>query len=148
MTGIVYAAVTLGVSLAAWVFGRHLGRGAGRAWLWVYAAGLLLAMAIGLGRRFPWLEFHPPFQWLMAGRTEYALIGPITGLILGATAPRLPRLRDRRGVLALAAAVILDRLANGRGLSGVTAAGARAPNPLEENAGYAETGSGWTHGAR
>ncbi|HOX03131.1 MAG TPA: cysteine peptidase family C39 domain-containing protein [Candidatus Paceibacterota bacterium] len=107
MTGIVHAAVTLGGALAAWVFGRRLGSRSGCAWLWVYAAGLLLALSIGLGRRFPWLEFHPPVSWMMAGRTEYALIGPITALLLGVTVPRLPRVRDRRAVTGLAIAVIL-----------------------------------------
>lgn len=64
-------------------------------WLIGYVVPLLLMICIALARWFPWLEPHPPFQWIMAGRIEFAMLAVICTLLLTTPLPRLPRRRDR-----------------------------------------------------
>ncbi|NLZ05389.1 MAG: hypothetical protein GXY19_09475 [Phycisphaerae bacterium] len=64
-------------------------------WLLGYVAPLLLMIAISLSRWWPRLEQHPPFEWVMAGRVEFALLAVICTLLLTTPLSRLSRRRDR-----------------------------------------------------
>lgn len=74
-------------------------------WLAGYFVPLLFIVVVGLTRRIPELESTPPFAWLMAGRTEFALLAPVCTLLLTTPLSRLPSRRQRIliGILMVAA---------------------------------------------
>lgn len=63
-----------------------------------YALPAVLLAGITLGRYWSELEFVPPLSWLLAGRTEFALGGFLTAMILTTPMRRLPKPRDRRSL--------------------------------------------------
>lgn len=75
-------------------------------WASGYVIGLLLVCAIGAARRFASLEFLPPFAWLLAGRTEFALGGFVAALLLTTPLSRLPRRRERLALVMLLAVFV------------------------------------------
>jgi len=64
-------------------------------WLVGYFVPLLFIVMVGVARRVPELELAPPFAWLMAGRTEFALLAPVCTLLLTTPLSRLPHRRQR-----------------------------------------------------
>ncbi len=84
----------VGLAVAGVVAGRWCSA-RGRSWgLTGYAVSLLVLVVIGLARWFPRLESWPPFAWVMAGRLEFALLGPVFALLLTILSSRLPRKRE------------------------------------------------------
>ena len=76
-------------------------------WLLVwFVPAIVLAMII-LARRVPKLELVAPFSWLMAGRREFAILGPIAALLLTTPAPRLNPARKRILVLTFMGLYVL-----------------------------------------
>lgn len=51
-------------------------------WVVGYFVPLLFIAAVALARRIPELEPAPSFSWVMAGRTEFALIALVFTLML------------------------------------------------------------------
>ncbi len=89
---------TLGVvvlALAGAAAGLWFARRTTKAWLVGFFIPLLLILIIGLPRRFYVLGFHPPFKWLVAGRTEFALVGPLAAMLMTTPIARLPSRRMR-----------------------------------------------------
>jgi len=67
----------------------------GRWWLVGYFVPLAIVVSISLSRWFPWLELHRPFRWILAGRTEFALLAVVYTLLLTTLVSRLGRKRER-----------------------------------------------------
>src|SRR5205809_4445767 len=92
---------TVGVVLLG-VVGVALGRWFSRLerpyWTLGYFVPLVLILLIGLAYRVRALEFIPPFSWLMAGRTEFALTALIGTMVLTTPLSRLPQRRDRAAI--------------------------------------------------
>ena len=70
-------------------------------WVLGYAIPMVFVLTIGATRIWSRLEFAPPFAWVLAGRTEFALGALMVTMLLTTPLSRLPRLRDRRAVVAL-----------------------------------------------
>jgi len=85
----------LGLGAVGVVLGRWFSRLPNPYWLSGYFIPLALILLIGLAYRFRALEFAPPFSWLMAGRTEFALTALIGTMVLTTPLSRLPQRRDR-----------------------------------------------------
>lgn len=101
---------TLGVlslSLAGLGLGYWFSRLPKPWWTLGYFLPLLLIVAMGLTRRFSHWETVPPFAWLMAGRTEFALTGLLVPMILCTLLPRIPRRRERIALGVLMALAVL-----------------------------------------
>jgi hypothetical protein len=96
--------VTLG-ALGVWL-GRWFSRRPRPYWAIGYFIPLGLIVLIGLGYRFRTLEFMPPFSWLMAGRSEFALSALIGTMVLTTPLSRLPLRRDRVVVSLLMVCVV------------------------------------------
>lgn len=88
------------------LLGWRCARLAKRWWLMSYLVPLLLIVLIGTSRRFPRLELWPPFSWLMAGRTEFALTGLLGTMILTTLLPHLPKKRERIALVVLMLLVV------------------------------------------
>jgi predicted double-glycine peptidase len=94
---------TLGVILLALLglgLGRFFSRQARPYWFLGYAIPMVFVFMIAAARLDAVLEFVRPFSWVMAGRTEFALIAPVVAMALTTPISRLPKARDRRAVLA------------------------------------------------
>lgn len=95
---------TAGVLLLAFAgvaFGRWFARRRAPWWLMGYLLPLMIILLIGLAHRFRPLEMHPPFSWLMSGRTEFALFAVVSTMVLTVPLKKLPRARDRVAVTVL-----------------------------------------------
>ena len=81
------------------LFGVALGRWCGRQrrpyWLAGYIVPLAIVMLISSARWLPKLETALPFRWLMAGRTEFALLALVCTLLLMTPLSRLSRRREK-----------------------------------------------------
>lgn len=75
-------------------------------WVVGYFAPLLFIVTVGLARRVLELEPIPPFAWVMAGRTEFALIALVFTLMLTTLLSRLPNRRQRVLLVILMTAVV------------------------------------------
>lgn len=75
-------------------------------WLLGYIIPLLLIAVIGLTRRNSVWEFVPPMSLLVSGRTEFALAGFITTLVLTTPLSRLSHPRSRMWVMAFMGIVV------------------------------------------
>ena len=79
-----------GVGLGVW-FSRLK-----RPWWAVgYAAPMVVIVLIGVSRWVPRVELYPPFRWIMAQRTEFALIGILCTTLFTSTLSRLSTRRVR-----------------------------------------------------
>jgi hypothetical protein len=100
---------TLGVATLA-LAGALVGRWFSRLPRWYWALGYLLPLVLLIGVGLPnWCHrffFVPPFSWLTAGRTEYALAGFITTLLLTTPLSRLATARLRVLVVAFMLLVV------------------------------------------
>lgn len=89
---------TLGVAVLA-VLGVLVGRRCARWrhpwWLIGYVVPLAIVVSISLSRWFPWLELRRPFRWVLAGRTEFALLAVVYTLLMTTLVVRLGRKRER-----------------------------------------------------
>ncbi len=107
-------AVVLAAGAGFWI-GMLTGRLRSPWWGVGYGLPLALVLLVAAARHVPALEFVPPFQWLMAGRTEFGLLGWSVPMLIGALTPRL-RLRRQRvlvwvfGSLAVGYFVVLPFL--------------------------------------
>jgi predicted double-glycine peptidase len=97
-----------GLAIAGVWLGRWFSRLRAPCWLFGYFIPLLLLVALGLPSWFNALYFTAPFSWLTAGRTEFALGGFITTMILTTPLSRLPRESTRAVVIALMAILVLS----------------------------------------
>ena len=75
--------------------GRRCARWRDRRWLVGYFVPLAMVVAIGLSRGWPWLELRRPFRWIMAGRTEFALLAAVYSMLLMTLAARLSRRTEK-----------------------------------------------------
>jgi hypothetical protein len=75
-----------------------------------YAGPLAVLLAVAATRMFVVLEFTWPFRWLVAGRREFALTGPVICCVVTVLMARMPR-RRVRVLLAAMAAVATWRMA-------------------------------------
>ena len=75
-------------------------------WSLGYFVPFCIVLMIGATRRNSVMEFVPPFSWLVAGRTEFALTAPVVTMLLSTPLSRLSRKGDRRAVLALMTVVV------------------------------------------
>ena len=100
---------TAGVALLAFcgvALGRWFSRLPRPFWTLGYLIPLTFVLLIGLAYRVRTLEFLPPFSWLMAGRTEFALTALIGTMLLTTPLSRLPLRRDRMAVAVLMILVV------------------------------------------
>jgi len=88
---------------AGWTFSRLRSRW----WLGGFFLPLLLVLMIGAARRDARLEFVAPFSWLVAGRRQFALLAPLTTMLLCTPLDRLGALRQRTLVGAFAICFML-----------------------------------------
>lgn len=100
----------VGVALLS-AFGAWLGWKFSRLekpyWFLGYLLPFLLLVVYGLSRYLPALSFVPPISWMMMGRTQFAIIGFVTAMILTTPLSRLPRRRDRRVVTIMMVLIVL-----------------------------------------
>lgn len=87
------------LALGGFLLGRWFSRLPGRWWVLGYALPAMVIATFCVIRRNSALEFVPPFSWMLAGRTEFALTGFIAALILSTPLSRLKRPRDRIAVV-------------------------------------------------
>lgn len=90
---------TLGVLLLAaigFALGRWFGNLRSRGWVLGFGIPFVLLLLIGSTRRYSRFEFVPPMSWLVSGRTEFALSGFITTMLLATPVVRLPRPSTRK----------------------------------------------------
>jgi hypothetical protein len=89
---------SLGIAVAA-VLGGFLGiwfaRRRSVLWLAGFILPLILILMIGATRRWYPLGFVVPFSWLVAGRTEFAIVGPLAAMMMFTPIARMPRTRLR-----------------------------------------------------
>ncbi len=83
------------------LMGRRFWRVRGGAWIVAYAVPLLIVAIIGTARWLPQVELSRPFKWIMAGRTEFAVMAFVCTILLTTPLSRLPQRRDRRVVALL-----------------------------------------------
>lgn len=95
-------ALAVGGALA----GGRLARG--RFWLLGVAPFLVFLAAVALPHWVPRWTAAWPFRWFMLDRTVYAPAAAVIPLFFATLAGRLPRPRERRGVLALAGILVLS----------------------------------------
>ena len=93
--------------IGVWL-GRWFSRLPKPYWLLGYFVPLGVIVLIGCAYRFRALEFHPPFVWLMAGRTEFALTALLGTMVLTTPLSRLPGRRDRVAVSLLMVWVVFQ----------------------------------------
>jgi predicted double-glycine peptidase len=89
------------LALSGVLIGRRFWRVKSRVWIVAYAVPLLLVGIIAVSRRLPRAELIPPFKWIMAGRTEFAVMALLCTMLLTAALSRLPQRRNRRAVVVL-----------------------------------------------
>ena len=95
---------TLGVILLAVsgvLLGRWFWRVRSRAWIIAYSVPLFLVAIIAVPRWLLRAELIPPFKWIMAGRTEFAVMALVCTMLLTTPLSRLPQRRNRRAVVLL-----------------------------------------------
>ena len=91
---------TVAVVLLA-AFGFFLGRWFSglKKWWWIgFVMPFALLVMIGSTRRYSGFEFVPPIAWVVQGRMEFALAGPITTMVLTTPVSKLPKVSTRRFV--------------------------------------------------
>jgi predicted double-glycine peptidase len=91
----------IGVTLGSWFARRR-----SPWWLLGYLLPLTVIVLIGLAHRLRPLELHPPFSWLMAGRTEFAVFALVGTMVLTTPLRKLPNVRDRIAVTLLMIVVV------------------------------------------
>jgi predicted double-glycine peptidase len=89
--------------------GWRCSRWRGRWWLIGYVVPLAIVMAISLSRWFPWLELRPPCRWIMAGRTEFALLALVYTLMLTTLVYRLRRRSEKVLLSVLMVACVISQ---------------------------------------
>ncbi|KPK41555.1 MAG: hypothetical protein AMJ65_09265, partial [Phycisphaerae bacterium SG8_4] len=95
---------TLGVILLAVsgvLLGRRFWRVRSRAWIIAYSVPLFLVAIIAVPRWLLRAELIPPFRWIMAGRTEFAVMALVCTMLLTTPLSRLPQRRNRCAVVLL-----------------------------------------------
>ena len=92
MTGVLQTIGVVLLAAAGVLLGRAFSRLKSRAWAAGYLLPLAAVLMIVAARRAPRLTLVFPFSWIMAGRTEFALLGLSATLML--TTP-LSRLKGR-----------------------------------------------------
>lgn len=101
---------TLGVVLLA-LAGVGLGRWFSKLPKWYWLLGYLLPAVVlvllWLRQQVSALFFVPPFSWLTAGRTEFALAGFMVTLILTTPLSRIPTARVRALVVLFMAVIVV-----------------------------------------
>ena len=102
-TGGVIALGALGIA-----FGRWFSQRPRPYWTLGYFIPLTVIILMALVCRIRPLEFIPPFSWLMAGRTAFALTALVGTMILTTPLSRLPRRRDRAAISALMVCVVFQ----------------------------------------
>lgn len=75
-------------------------------WAVAYAAAFLLVLAMGIPRWMPQIESIVPFSWIMAGRTEFAVMALICTMLLTIPLAKLPQNRLKVLVAAFMALFI------------------------------------------
>jgi len=81
--------------------GRRFWRIKSRVWIAAYAVAMLILATIVTPRWLPWTELVWPFKWIVAGRTEFAVMAFVCPLLLTTPLSRLPQRRNRRAVALL-----------------------------------------------
>lgn len=89
------------LAILGMVCGRRLSQKKNRVWLVGYSILLLLLLIIALPRRVPQLEALPPFQWILAGRVEFAAMAFICAALFSILIERLKQRRQRVAVVVL-----------------------------------------------
>jgi predicted double-glycine peptidase len=77
-------------------------------WALGYFIPLALVLVYGVAGHYPSWYFTPPISWMMMGRKRFAIFGFIATMVLTAPLSRLPRKRERAGVLLLMAVIVFD----------------------------------------
>jgi hypothetical protein len=83
------------------LIGRRFWRVRSRAWIVAYAVPFLVVAAIAVPRWVLRAEQVPPFKWLMAGRTEFAVMAIACTMLLTTPMSRLRKRGQRRSVAIL-----------------------------------------------
>ena len=91
--------------------GRRCARWRHPWWLVGYVVPLAIVISISLSRWFPWLELQWPFRWILAGRTEFALLAVVYTLLLTTLVLRLSRKRERILLSVLMVACVFSQSA-------------------------------------
>ncbi|MFW6158752.1 MAG: cysteine peptidase family C39 domain-containing protein [Planctomycetota bacterium] len=94
----------IGAAYGGW---RVVARTGSRGWAASYLVPLVVLAMLAAARWLAWLEFYPPFSWLMAGRVEFVLGGVAVAGFLAALPPRLRRGSQRFVVAAFLVLVII-----------------------------------------
>ncbi len=83
------------------LLGRRFWRFKNRIWVVAYTVPLSVVAIIAVPRWLPQAELIRPFKWIVAGRTEFAVMALVCTLLLTAPLSRLPQRRNRRAVVLL-----------------------------------------------
>ncbi len=89
------------LATSGFLLGRQFWRVRSRAWVVAYVVPLLVVAAIATPRWLPRMELIPPFRWIMAGRTEFAVMALVCTMLLTTPLSRLPQRRERLCVVVL-----------------------------------------------
>jgi hypothetical protein len=103
MNSFLETAAVAALALFGFLLGRWFSRLRGHWWLMGYGLPALMIATFIVIRRNSELEFVPPFSWMLAGRTEFALTGFVGALILSTPLSRLGRKQDRIAVMCFIA---------------------------------------------
>ena len=101
-TGGILLLAVIGAGLGLWCSRQHK-----PFWVLGFIIPLGITFLVAIPRFASRLEFAPPFAWLLAGRTEFALAAFIIPLLLLTPLSRLPQARDRKAVLGLMLILLL-----------------------------------------
>jgi predicted double-glycine peptidase len=85
----------MGLALAGGLIGAWFGRRRGPIWTLGFILPLIVILMIGMTRRWYPLGLQVPFCWLVAGRTEFALIAPLASMLMLTPIVRMPAARLR-----------------------------------------------------
>lgn len=83
------------------LIGRRFWRVKSRVWIVAYTVPFLIVAAIAVPRWVPQAELIRPFNWLMGGRTEFAVMALACTMLLTTPMSRLSQRGQRRGVAIL-----------------------------------------------
>lgn len=100
-----------GLAVLGVLVGRRCARWWHPWWLIGYVVPLAIVVSISLSRWFPWLELQLPFRWVLAGRTEFALLAVVYTLLLTTLVSRLGRKRERVLLSVLMVACVISQSA-------------------------------------
>ncbi len=104
------AIIAIALAIGGWRLGLRVQKLPGHWWAVGYAIPVAFILAFGAARRFPQVEFLPPITWLMAGRTEFILMGGAVTLLFTTLLPKLSTDNLRKLITVMVVLVAINSL--------------------------------------